>query len=105
MALTRLQLGELYYQKHGVLERKFLGCVLNHNAQIIGGGYVNPNANQLAWSQHVSGCTFAEKTRIAREVMEWGLANNTNLQDQGEALADGALDWITEEYTKTWTAE
>jgi hypothetical protein len=104
MALTRQQLGELYFTKGGALERKFLGCVLDHCLQIRGGGYANPNANQIAWAEHALGCTLAEKERLARGAMEWGLVNNFNLQQQGDALADGDLDWITAEYTKVWTA-
>ena len=104
MAISRSQLGDLYITKGGLLERKFLGCVLDHALQIRGGGYANPNENQTAWMNHVFGCTLEEKSRIAREAMEWGLANNSNLQTQGESLADGDLDWITAEYTKTWTA-
>jgi hypothetical protein len=102
--MTRLELGELYYTKGGLLERRFLGCVLNHAAQILGGGYAEPNDNQQAWVAHASGCTVDEKVRLAREAMEWGLANNLNLQQQGVDLPDGDLDWITAEYTKTWVA-
>lgn len=104
MEITRLQLGELYFTGGGVLERKFLGCVLDHCLQISGGGYANPNENQTAWAAHVSGCNLAEKSRIARQAMEWGLANNANLQTQGADLIDADLDWITAEYTKTWEA-
>jgi hypothetical protein len=104
MALTRLQLGELYVTKGGALERKFIGCILDHCLQIRGGGYADPNANQLAFADYAHGCTQAEKSRLAREVMEWGLVNNHDLQQQGENLNDGALSWITAEYTKTWTA-
>ena len=104
MALTRLQLGDIYYSKGGILERKFLGCVLDHCLQIRGGGYADPNANQLAWADHCYGCTTEEKSRLAREAMEWGLVNNFDLQQQGDALNDGALDWIVGEYTKVWTA-
>jgi hypothetical protein len=102
MALTRLQLGTLYFSKGGILERKFLGCVLDHCLAIRGGGYADPNANQLAWADHCYGCTTEEKSRLAREAMEWGLVNNQALQTQGDALADGDLSWITAEYTKTW---
>ena len=102
--MTRLELGELYYTKGTALERKFLGCVLDHCLQIRGGGYANPSANQLAWAENCFGCTLDEKVRLAREAMEWGLVNNFDLQSQGADLADGSLDWITAEYTKTWTA-
>ena len=104
MAISRSQLGDLYYSKGGLLERKFLGCVLNLALQIRGGGYADPNANQIAWKDHVFGCELEEKSRIAREAMEWGLTNNFDLQDQGELLSDGSLVWIVAEYTKTWTA-
>lgn len=104
MTISRLQLGDLYYAKGGTLERKFLGCVLSLALQIRNGWYANPNENQAAWAAHVYGCEITEKSRIAREAMEWGLANNSNLQTQGDELADGDLDWITAEYTKTWTA-
>ena len=105
MALTRLELGDLYYSKGGALERKFLGCVLDHCQQIRGGGYAGPNANQIAWAAFAYGCSLAEKGKLAREAMEWGLVNNSNLQTQGAELIDGDLDWITAEYTKTWVAE
>jgi hypothetical protein len=104
MALTRLELGSLYFSKGGALERKFLGCVLDHCLQIRGGGYANPNANQTAWAEHAYGCSLEEKSKLAREAMEWGLVNNFDLQQAGDALVDGSLDWITAEYTKTWTA-
>jgi hypothetical protein len=104
MALTRLELGDLYYSKGGALERKFLGCILDHCLQIRGGGYADPNANQLAFADHAFGCTLAEKQRLSREAMEWGLVNNFDLQQQGNELADVSLDWIVGEYTKTWTA-
>jgi len=103
MSISRSQLGDLYITKGGLLERKFLGCVLNLALQIRGGGYADPNANQIAWKDHVFGCTLEEKSRIAREAMEWGLANNGNLQTLGDAMPDGDLDWVTAEYTKTWT--
>jgi hypothetical protein len=104
MALTRLELGNLYVSGGGggSLERKFLGCVLDHCLQILCGGYANPNENQLAWAAHARGCGAGEKLRLAREAMEWGLVNNSSLQTQGDALADGDLSWITAEYTKTW---
>jgi hypothetical protein len=102
--MTRLDLGSLYFCKGGALERKFLGCVLDHCLQIRGGGYANPNANQIAWAEYAYGCSLEEKSKLAREAMEWGLVNNSNLQSQGDALPDGDLDWITAEYTKTWTA-
>lgn len=104
MTISRSKLGDLYITKGGLLERKFLGCVLSLALQIRDGGYADPNANQIAWKDHVFGCELVEKSRIAREAMEWGLANNQNLQEQGDGLADGDLDWITAEYTKTWTA-
>jgi hypothetical protein len=104
MALTRLQLGDLFLYAGGTLERKFIGCILDHACQIHAGGYANPNANQLAWKDYIFGSTKAEKEREARKAMEWGLTFNSSLQDQGEALDDGALSWITAEYTKTWTA-
>ena len=103
-ALTRLELGELYVTKGGALERKFIGCILDHCLAIRGGGYASPNANQLAFADYSHGCTQAEKARLAREVMEWGLVNNHALQQQGDSLADGDLSWITAEYTKTFVA-
>jgi len=103
MALTRLQLGELFLVKGGSLERKFLGCVLDHSCQIHAGGYANPNANQLAWKEFIFGSTREEKEREARKAMEWGLAFNSALQAQHETLSDPDLSWITAEYTKTWT--
>lgn len=104
MTISRAQLGDLYYSKGNLLERKFLGCVLWLALQIKNGWYADPNANQTAWADHVFGCTIDEKGRVARQAMEWGLGNNANLQTSGDALADGDLDWITAEYTKTWTA-
>jgi hypothetical protein len=103
MSISRSQLGDLYYSKGGLLERKFLGCILHLSLHIKMGWYANPNANQLAWADYCWGCTMDEKSRIAREAMEWGLGNNDNLQNQGDALPDGDLDFITAEYTKTWT--
>jgi len=94
----------MYLTKGGVLERKFLGCVLNHCLMVQNGGYADPNQNQIAWAAYVSGCDAAEKSRISREAMEWGLGNNSNLQTQGDQLPDGDLDWIVGEYTKTWVA-
>jgi hypothetical protein len=102
MAISRFDLGSLYVNKGDILERKFLGCVLNLALQIRDGGYANPTAAQIAWKDHAFGCDLAEKTRLAREAMEWGLANNSNLQANGADLADGDLDWITAEYAKTY---
>jgi hypothetical protein len=104
MAMTRLELGTLYTSRAGQLALRCIGSVLNLSLHIRQGWYANPNANQTAWAAHVFGCTEAEKMRIAREAMEWGLVNNDNLQSQGEALPDGDLDFIVAEYTKTWEA-
>ena len=104
MALTRLELGDLYLYAGGTLERKFLGCILDHASQIQSGGYASPNANQLAWRDFIFGATQADMQREARRAMQWGLTFNPNLQAQGESLADGDLSWITAEYTKTFVA-
>lgn len=104
MALTRLELGDLYFSKGGALERKFLGSVLWMSLQIRLGYYADPNANQTNWANHVFGCDASEKGRIAREAMEWGLCENTDLQSQGDSLADGSIDWIVAEQAKTWVA-
>jgi len=104
MALTRLELGDLFLYAGGPLERKFIGCVLDLACQIHAGGYTEPNANQLAWKDFIFGSTRAEKEREARKAMEWGLTFNPSLQEHSAALDDGALSWITAEYTKTWVA-
>ena len=50
MALTRLQLGDLYYSKGGVLERRFLGSCLHVSMQTLGGGLADPTQAQTAWA-------------------------------------------------------
>ena len=105
MAISRLDLGTLYTTRSGPLALKFIGSVIHLSLHIRLGWYANPNANQTAWAAHVYGCTSDEKLRIAREAMEWGLINNDNLQNQGDALPDGDLDWIVGEYSKTWEAQ
>jgi hypothetical protein len=104
MSLTRLQLGELYFTKGGVLERKFLGSVLHQSQQILGGGVANPTQAQTAWANYLVGQSFEGHSVEARKAMEWGLDNNSNLQDQGDTMPDGDLDWIVAEYAKTYTA-
>jgi hypothetical protein len=102
MALTRLQLGELYYTKGGVMERRFLGVVLHMSQQILGGGVVDPTTEQTAWANAVVGSDFAAHSLEARKAMEWGLSNNSTLQDSGDEIPDGDLDWILKEYAKTF---
>lgn len=102
MALTRLELGDMYYTKGGVLERKFLGCVLYMSSSIKGGGLPDATQAQLDWANMLVGADSSTHMTEARKAMEWGLANNSSLQDQGESLADGDLDWITKEYAKTY---
>jgi len=104
MTITRHELGQMYVEKGGALERKFLGCILHLTLHIKQGWYANPNANQVAWADHCYGCSLDEKGRLAREAMEWGLGNNDNLQKFPGTLADGDLDFITAEYSRTWTA-
>jgi hypothetical protein len=103
MTITRHQLGQMYVEKGGALERRFIGCVLSLSLAIRQGWYDSPSEAQTAWANHTHGCDQSEKARIARQAMEWGLCNNPNLQSQGDSLADGDLDWITAEYSKTWT--
>jgi len=104
MALTRLQLGELYYTKGGELERRFLGTVLHIAQQILGGGIPTPTAEQTSWATATVGSDLASHSVQARKAMEWGLVNNTTLQDSGDAAADADLDYIVAEYAKTYSA-
>ena len=102
MALTRLQLGELYFGKGGTLERRFLGAVLYMSQQVKGGGVENPTAAQTAWANACIGADLAAHGAEARKAMEWGMVNNTNLQDQGNSLPDEDIDWIVKEYALTY---
>jgi hypothetical protein len=102
MALTRLELGNLYYEKGGILEKKFLGTVLHMAQQIKGGGYPSPTAEQTAWANATIGTTSADREKEARAAMEWGLVNNTALQAAGEDATDSDLDYIVAEYAKTY---
>ena len=104
MTITRWELGQLYSTKGDILETKLLGCVLNLAIQIRDGGYADPTAAQIAWKDAAFGSDLTEKKKMAREALEWGLANNSNLQAQGAELADADLDWITAEYAKTYVA-
>jgi len=100
MALTRQQLGELYYTKAGVLERKFLGTVLHMTRQILDGGIASPTANQKAWATALTGGDLAAHSVQARAAMEWGLVTNATLQTVGEAVTDGDIDYIVAEFAK-----
>ena len=102
MALTRLQLGELYFGKGGTLERRFLGSVLYNAQQVKNGGVANPTAAQTAWADATIGSDLATHGLEARKAMEWGMINNSNLQDQGNDLPDGDIDWIVKEYALTY---
>jgi hypothetical protein len=102
MALTHLQLGELYVNKGGVLERRFLGAILALSLHIRMGWHADPTAQQIAWANHAFGCTLAEKERLARQSMEWGFINNGDLQQQGDAMIDGGISFVVAEHAKTW---
>lgn len=101
MALTRLELGELYYTKGGVLERRFLGSILHMSQQIKGGGVADPTAEQIAWADFLIGQDLNGHLTEARKAMEWGLINNSTMQSAGVDLPDGDMDWIVKEYAKT----
>lgn len=104
MALTRLELGELYYTKGKILERKFLGVVLHMTRQILDGGYASPTAEQTAWATMLAGASFDSHATQARAAMEWGCVHNATLQTDGEATSDTDLDYIVAEYAKTYSA-
>ena len=103
MALTRLELGELYYTKGHLLERRLLGTVLHMTRQILDGGYPSPTAEQTAWATALVGMTLDQHSAQARGAMEWGLVHNTTLQTSGAEAADSDLDYIVAEYAKTYT--
>jgi hypothetical protein len=103
MALTRQQLGEMYYTKGRLLERRFLGTVLHMTRQILDGGYPTPNAEQTAWATAMVGVTLDQHSAQARSAMEWGLVHNSTLQAGGNEVDDSALDYIVAEYAKTYT--
>ena len=102
MALTRLELGELYYTKGGVLERRFLGSTVHMTQQILSGSYPDPTQPQQVWASGITGTDFAEHTTQARSAMEWGLVNNATFQGAGETVSDGDIDYIVAEYAKTY---
>ena len=102
MALTHLQLGELYFTKGGILERRVLGCVLHMSQQILQGGYADPTAEQTAWATFVVGQDLAGHSLEARKALEWGLSNNATFQTSGPDAIDTDLDFIVAEYAKTY---
>ena len=104
MALTRLQLGELYFTKGGELERRFLGSIVHVAQQILQGGYADPTQAQTDWANAVVGTTLADHTVQARAAVEWGLVNNVTFQDAGGDVSDSDVDYITAEYAKTYVA-
>ena len=104
MALTRLELGELYFTKGGQLERRFLGAVIHMAQQILGGGYAEPTLAQTGWANNVVGTDLAAHTTEARSAVEWGLVNNVTFQTSGGDVSDSDVDYITAEYAKTYVA-
>ena len=103
MAITRQQLGELYYSKGGLLERRVLGSVLHMTRQILDGGYPTPTAEQTAWATMMAGGTLEEHGVQARAAMEWGLVYNNTIQGVGNDAEDSDLDFIVAEYAKTFS--
>lgn len=102
MAITRLQLGELYFTKGGILERRFLGSVIHMAQQILGGGYGSPTQPQQLWASGIVGTELSDHIVQARSAVEWGLVNNATFQDAGGEVSDGDVDYITAEYAKTY---
>lgn len=98
--MTRLELGELYYMQGGVLGRRFLGGVVWMAQQIKQGGYANPTQSQIAWADSVVAAT--DVTQFANAALKWGCVNNTTLQQSGNAIDDGAVDYIVAESARTY---
>ena len=101
MAMTRLELGELYHTQNGTVARRFLGSVIWMAQQIKQGGYPNPTAAQIAWANAV--IAAVDVTPYSTAALKWGCVNNIGLQQGGNSIDDAAVDYIVAESAKTYS--
>jgi hypothetical protein len=103
MALTNLELGNLYAEAANLLGVRFSGSALKMAQQIFAGGYPNPTASQVAWSTSIRKAGPGTLLQEGQRIAQWGLANNITFQGVGTGITDGDMDYIVAECAKVWS--